>query len=700
MVFRHPIISVLMLSALVSCTSDGPVGAPDVGTSPGTPAPPLADAGSSSTPDVGSQDTCLDPGFVPLRRVSRRAFGQVLHDLLGADPQTAKNLPEDDIGHGFDHLGEVLSFTPVHLEQAEAITEIAVADALRVAPPAERAIYPAEELTASVGGPHRSGGWNLWSRGELELFFSAPAGGTYEISVYGYGQQAGPDPARMTLWVDNAEVHTFDVTAEGAPAAHVHRVAVEPGERRIAVEFINDFYNPEAPDPSQRDRNLIIDRIEINGPFELELDNPIREGLIDCDTSLGASCVMPALRRFAERAWRQQIGETDWARYSELINQTVAAGAAWEEALHVGLKTIVLSPRLLYLLEPSVGPEPARLNGYELATRLAFFLWDAPPDPALLEAARLGQLDQSEGFETQVDRMLASPKAQQLLESFFAQWLHLSNLETVQPDYHYFPTFDEPLRRAMRQETDLVLSWLFNGDQSLSDLFSSAPTYVNDRLKAHYGLEAQGQALEGHDGWFEVDGQAAGRGGLLTHGSILTLTSFPTRTSPVKRGKWVLERLLCDAPPPPPPGVEDNLDDPELGGTFRERLAQHRADPACAACHQSMDPIGLGMDGYDGVGARRAEAIDTTGALPDGRSFDGLAELQEIIADDPRLSECFVEQMVIYALARAPRTLDRCHKEAILDEFRASGQGVKTLFKTITSSRLFIESRARQEGER
>ena len=673
------------------------------------PAPdPLTDAGAPSggvdagamTPDAGVTERCDDPGFVPLRRISRRAFGHALRDLLGANPALADQLPEDDIGHGFDHLGEVLSFTPVHLEQAEAVVDQAVADALRVAPPPARTIYPAEELEASVGGPTRNGGWNLWSRGELELFFEAPAGGTYAISIYAYGQQAGPDPARMTLYLDSGEVRTFDVTAEGQPAEYTQRVSVEPGEHRVAVEFINDYYRPDAPDPSQRDRNLIVDRIELDGPYDLRLDNPIREGIITCDTSLGAPCVLPALKGFAERAWRRTLPPDDWSRFSAYLEQTVANGSDWEQALALGLKTIMLSPRLLYLLEPSTGDEPARLNGFELAARLAFFLWDAPPDRELLEAARSGELDEVAGFTAQVDRMLAAPQAEQLLESFFAQWLHLANLETVQPDYHYFPSFDEPLRRSMRQETDLLLRWLFRSDRSLADAFTQAPTMVDARLKTHYGLDEQGRALDEVEGWYQVDGEPAGRGGLLTHGSILTLTSFPTRTSPVKRGKWVLERLLCDAPPPPPPGVEDNLDDPELGGTLRERLARHRADPACAACHQSMDPIGLGMDGYDGIGARKTEAIDTTGELPDGRSFDGLIELQAIIAEDPRLSECFVEQMVIYALARAPRRLDRCHKEAIHREFKASGQGVKTLFKLIAESRLFTESRRRQEGER
>ena len=692
---QQPSIVFVTLLALISCTNEEPSAFADAGS----PAVLQPDAGSAPSTDAGAQETCLDPGFVPLRRISRRAFGHTLRDLFGAQPSIADQWPEDDIGHGFDHLGEVLSFTPVHLEQAEALLDQVITDALRVAPPPRRTLYPAEELEATVGGPVRQGGWNLWSRGEIELYFNAPAGGTYEIAIYAYGQQAGPDPARMTLWLDSAELRNFDVVAENNSVAHVHRVAVEPGRRRVAVEFINDYYQPDAPDPGQRDRNLIIDRIEIDGPYQLEVDNPVRNQLIDCDMSLGAPCVIPALKRFAERAWRHEVSDSDWARFTQFINQTVQAGAPWEEAFHLGLKTITMSPRLLYLLEPSVGDEPARLNGYELATRLAYFLWDGPPDAVLLEAARQGQLDQAPGFDAQVDRMLASPRAQQLLVSFFAQWLHLANLETVQPDYHYFPTFDEPLRRAMRQETDLVLSWLFNGDQSLPALFSNAPTYVNERLKAHYAIEAEGEAIPGAEGWFEVDGNAAGRGGLLTHGSILTLTSFPTRTSPVKRGKWVLERLLCDAPPPPPPGVEDNLEDLEPGETLRERLARHRADPACAACHQSMDPIGLGMDGYDGIGSRRAEAIDTTGELPDGRAFDGLAELQTIIADDPRLSECFVEQMVIYALARAPRRLDRCHKEAITEEFRTSGQGVKTLFKTITSSRLFTESRARQEGE-
>jgi hypothetical protein len=465
------------------------------------------------------------------------------------------------------------------------------------------------------------------------------------------------------------------------------------------VAFINDYYAPDDPDPTQRDRNLIVDRLEIEGPFDITLDNELRDALIPCDIAAGAACALPSLRVFAAKAWRSELLDADFAPLQRLLEHVVAGGASWEDAIRLGMKTVLLSPRLTYLVE-SPSDQSQRLNGYELATRLAFFLWDAPPDSDLLAAAGRGELDNPDNYLRVVDTALASPKTQQILTSFFAQWLQLSNLDSLQPDYHFFADFDEPLRRAMRLETDLLLSWAFNGGHSLADLIDGAPSFVNERLAAHYGVAPQGNRIAEHEGWFESDASAAHRGGLLSNASVLTLTSFPTRTSPVKRGKWVLERLLCDAPPPPPPGVEGNFEDVNQDATLRERLAQHRADPSCAGCHQSMDPIGLGMEGFDGIGRRVEPRPDVTGELPDGRNFNGLLELQTIIAGDDRLSECFVEQMLIYALARAPRGLDDCHKETLAERFQESGLNLQELLKYVASSKLFTHSRIRQEGER
>lgn len=689
--------SFILLSLLVgACSTE----------QPGSDDPPLAldsgapaqDAGSQEV-DAGPGESCDDPGFVPLRRLTRRAFGHALRDLLGVDAALAEPMPEDDIGHGYDHLGEVLSFTAVHFAQAEQIIESALEQALRRAPDVALSNLPAEDLGGEVGGPNRNGGWNLWSNGELVTSWNAAVGGTYILRAYAYGQQAGDEPARMTFRLDNVDGQTFDVANSNTPARFQTRVAVEPGVHSFAVAFINDYYAPNDPDPNQRDRNLIVDRLEIEGPFDISINNELRDALIPCDLVAGADCALPSLRNFAAKAWRTELADADFSPLQRLLEHTVAAGASWEDALRLAMKTVLLSPRLTYLIE-TPSEQVHRLSGYELATRLAFFLWDAPPDADLLSAAGRGELDSPEPYLRIVEAALASPKTQQILTSFFAQWLQLSNLDSLQPDYHFFPDFDEPLRRAMRLETDLLLAWAFNGDHSLAQLIDGAPSFVNDRLAAHYDVPPQGTAVPGHEGWFEVDARAAHRGGLLSNASVLTLTSFPTRTSPVKRGKWVLERLLCDAPPPPPPGVEGNFEDVNQGASLRERLAQHRADPSCTGCHLSMDPIGLGMEGFDGIGRRIDPRPDVTGELPDGRSFNGVLELQTIIANDDRLSECFVEQMLIYALARAPRGLDDCHKDTLIERFRESQLNLRDLLKLVASSKLFTHSRIRQEGER
>ena len=653
------------------------------------------DAGAGAA-DAGITVACPDPGFVPLRRLGRRAFGNALADLLGVNPNSAAPWPEDQFGHGFDHIGEVLSFSPVHLEQGELIIDAALAQALAMAPQPELRTFPGEFLDSEVGTAIDSGGWNLSNNGSLSIEFPAPVAGTYHLRAFAYGEQAGDQVPQMTLSLNGAELRRIDVYAVNDPQRYQVEVRLEARSHEFSVAFINDFEDPDHPDPTQRDRNLVIHRLEVEGPFDAPVLSA-RNRLLHCDPESGLTCARSILGDFASKAWRRALATAELGRLVALAGATQSAGASWEEAIVVGLKAILLSPNFLYIIERTQ-PEPQRLSGHELATRLALFLWDSTPDAALFSAASSGALDHDEGVAETVATMLADPRSQRLISTFFAQWLHLLNLEGAQPDYHFFPDFDEELRASMRRETDLLLAWLFNGDRPLTDLLVGAPTFLDARLGAHYGLSAQGTAVADNPGWFQRDGSEAQRGGILTHASILTLTSSRVRASPVKRGKWVLERLLCDAPPPPPPGAVESFDEEEEGD-LRARLARHRSDPACASCHQSMDPIGLGIEAFDGIGSLLAEPPDVSGSLPDGRTFAGVIELQTLLAEDPRLAECFIRQVLIYALARAPRALDRCHADELAQGLGAEGLRIRALIARVATSRVFTHSRQRREAE-
>jgi hypothetical protein len=653
--------------------------------------------GSDAGPVV---DSCADPGFVPLRRLSRSAYGNSLSDLLGFDVNVSQ-MPDDDVGYGYNHIGEVLSVSSVHVELYEAIAAQAVAQLLRTQVPAQQWDYTGQEVGSEVGGASRNGAWNLWSNGSMLIEQVLPAGGVYEFRIKAWAQQAGEQLAKMEVSIDGVTQEVFDVApTEAGPLFTLRSGDLSAGYHTFSVAFINDYYDPDNVDPAQRDRNLLIGAFEIEGPFDAVVDNAVRARWVPCaaDGDADEACVRSSVAAFARRAWRGTLDAAAVDRLMALAAGAVSGGGTWDEGLAMAFQAILLSPRFLYLAELDAQAEAHRLSGTELASRLSYLLWNSLPDESLLAQAEAGELDTDEGLGRIVSSMMVDAKASRLVGQFFGQWLNLDPLKILQPDYNVFPEWDDDLRAAMRTETDLVAAWAFNENVGLDRLIDSAPVFINQRLADHYDTEFAGDPVPGAEGFVRAR-DVPGRGGLLTQGSILTLTSFPNRTSPVVRGKWVLERLLCDAPPPPPPGVEGDFGDVDQRADLRERLAQHRADPACAGCHESMDPIGLGMEGMDGIGRYLPDGIDQTGELPDGRSFDGIAELQAILAADDRLAECFVRQVYIYALARGPRGFDRCHLADLTTDFRSGGLRLRDLFARVAASAPFTARRPMSEGE-
>jgi hypothetical protein len=663
---------------------------------------PASPASPAVVPDAGTrgEDVCADPGFVPLRRLSRSAYSNSLSDLLGF-PVDVSRLPDDDVGYGFNHIGEVLSVSAVHVEHYEAITAAAVAELLRTTAALRSWTYNAETVGSDVGGATRAGGWNMWSNGSMLIEQVLDAPGVYEFRTEAWAQQAGPELAKMDVLIDGVSQRIFDVAAtEPGTVFSVRSGELSAGYHTFSVAFTNDYYDPDNPDPAQRDRNLLLAAFEIEGPFDAAVDSAMRARWVPCAASGGAdeACVRASVAGFARAAWRRGVDADSVDRLVALAGRAVSGGGTWDEGLALAFQAVLLSPRFLYLVELDAAAEASRLSGFELATRLSYLLWNSLPDADLLARAEAGELDSDAGLAGVLSAMMADDRSSRLVDQFFGQWLNLRALEPLQPDYNVFPEWDDELRAAMRRETELVSAWAFGSNAGLDRLIDAAPVFINQRLADHYGTPFVGEPVPGAEGFVRA-AEVPGRGGLLTQGSILTLTSFPNRTSPVRRGKWVLERLLCDAPPPPPPGVEGELDDVDQRADLRERLAQHRADPACAGCHESMDPIGLGMEGMDGIGRHLPDGIDTTGELPDGRSFDGVAELQSILAADPRLAACFVRHVYTYALARGPRTLDRCHLADLTADFSAGGLHLRDLFARVAASPSFTHRRLMLEGE-
>lgn len=377
---------------------------------------------------------------------------------------------------------------------------------------------------------------------------------------------------------------------------------------------------------------------------------------------------------FAQKAFRRPLTEEQRRQFADMRRAARSAGLSEDESIKHVMTAILVSPQFLFRLEqdPPPGESVRPLDDYELASRLSYFLWSTMPDDELFDRAARGELKQPAVLTAQVERMLKDPKARALVDNFAGQWLQLRDVAKVTPDPGLFPEFDEALRQAMRMETELLIMNIIREDRSILEFLTADYTFVNRRLARHYGLPA----VDSED--FVQVPVPKGRRGVLTHASILTLTSNPTRTSPVKRGKWILENILGEPPPPPPPNVPE-LEEVELLGSLREKMEQHRANPACAVCHQQMDTLGFGLEHFDAIGAWRDRdgrfEIDASGELPGGRQFAEASQLMQILAEEKRnaFCRCLIEKILVYALGRGLQSHDRCTIKQIMANLEEGG---------------------------
>jgi mono/diheme cytochrome c family protein len=405
------------------------------------------------------------------------------------------------------------------------------------------------------------------------------------------------------------------------------------------------------------------------------------------------------MEAFATRAFRRPVTDAELERLSDLRRAVRENGGSSDASFRAACVAVLSSPHFLFRVEqdPAADDEDGirELSDYEVATRLSYFLWSSMPDEELFGLAKEGKLRDRETLEAQARRMLLDPRARALVDNFAGQWLQLRDVDKLSPDPERYPAFDEALRTAMRRETELFFEALIRDDRSVLDFLTADFSYVNARLARHYGIEG----VAGDE--FRRVALPEDRRGVLTQASILMLTSNPTRTSPVKRGKWILENFLGEPPPPPPPGVEELDEEAETLGSLRERMEQHRANPSCAVCHTQMDALGFGLENFDGVGAWRERdgrfAINAAGELPGGRGFTGPAELMDVLSREKReqFCRCLTEKMLTYALGRGLGVHDRCAVNTILarmaeEEFRFS-----SLVSGIVTSEPFLMRESR-----
>jgi hypothetical protein len=486
---------------------------------------------------------------------------------------------------------------------------------------------------------------------------------------------------------------TYEITARaGKPQTIEFRLDRVPGVNRAGVAIVRP---PEGEEPPR----LFIEHIWSEGPLDTR---PAFQAamLAGLEGKPEAERTRLVLTRLLTRGYRRPPTPRELETMTRVVTDTVADGRKWEAGIQRCLVALLCSPKFLFRVEldslpryPGAHP----IDEHQLASRLSYFLWSTMPDDELLNLAAKNQL--TPNLDAQVRRMLKDPKAEALTKNFALQWLQLERLKTFTPDNKLFPGFDERLRRAMLRETELFFGEIVHEDRSVLDLIDGDFTYVNDTLSQHYGLNSGGSpAGRGRSGYSGRGGEftrvtltGKDRGGLLTQASILTVTSNPTRTSPVKRGKWVLEQILGTPPPPPPPNVPELEQQQKLTGTLRQRMEQHRENPACANCHQQMDALGFAFENFDAIGRFRAKTdegpIDPSGTLPDGKSFQGPAELKAILkAKQELVVRNLAEKLLTYGIGRGLEFYDNRALNQICAETAKADHKFSALITAIVKS--------------
>ena len=662
-------------------------------------------------------------GRVTIRRLNRVEYNHTIRDLVGVDFNPSADFPNDDVGYGFDNIGDVLSVSPLLLEKyltaAEAILERAIVIADPPKPKKERLGSPRPSFGA--GGERRGGGQFLHGRGQIagQIYLDE---GDYTVRADVFGQQLGDEPVRAAIRVGVETLREFEVTATAAePATIEAKVRIKGGSRTIAVAFLNPYTEPPKPgeepepepvprkncdpfravDPDKNKRVLVVRNISLDGPYNPpppELPEAHRRIFAHRPDQTPREAAREIIGRFAAKAFRRPGRPEEVDRLLKLYDLGEQDGDRFEDRIRRALEGVLIWPDFLFRVEldpPGLAPGTSfPIGEYELASRLSYFLWSSMPDDELFDLAGRGKL--REDLEPQVRRMLADPRSAAFVRNFPGQWLTTRKLAYVAPDPKEFPGFDEDLRSAMVRETELFFEAILRENRSILDLLDADFSFVNERLAKHYGIEG----VKGTE--FRRVKLPANRGGVLTQASILTLTSNPTRTSPVKRGKWVLDQILGTPPPPPPPDVPSLPETKQLTGTLRQVMEQHRANATCASCHNRMDPIGFAFENYDAVGAWRDKDGDTTvdpsGVLPGGRAFRGPAELKAILRDKKeQFSRSLVEKILTYAIGRGLEYYDRCAVDEILEALRRDDDRFVALMVGVVESGPFQKQTTRKD---
>ncbi|MEO8126905.1 MAG: DUF1592 domain-containing protein [Bryobacteraceae bacterium] len=728
---------------------------------PGVPHPPEA-ATKSVTHWIETEFDRLDravkpeAGRVTARRLNKAEYNDTMRDLLGVDIHPAERFPADNAAYGFDNISDALNLTPALLENYVDAAERVVRTAI---------FGPEKRKPAAIhySAPVRINETRGQSKPPADLFhydftglstlhsahfihrFPVDAEYSFRLVLNGHRPNQS-EPVHPALFIDGKLIKEFEVDATDLEGQNVEvRTRVTAGEHLLSESYIKTYHglppSYNGPEPSKRPPEPLIsargkltekdietlrkygtriktDAIEtrIDNRFEsLDVGGPFNQvtaaspeslrKIFVCGHSAGKhtnACARTILTSFATRAFRRPVTAKEVEQFTGYVTMARKNGDSFEEGIATALQAVLVSPNFLYRIErdqkAQAGAISVPVSPYELASRLSYFLWSSMPDAELLRVAGQGTLRQPAVLEAQVKRMLRDPKSFALTENFAGQWLQFRNIEVVRPDQEKFPMFDDALRLAMRRETELFIDNIVRQNGSVLELLDANYTFLNERLARFYGIPGvTGPEFRKVD----VSGTERG-GGVLAQASILTVSSYSTRTSPVLRGKWILENILNAPPPAPPPGVPP-LEESKSGqnATLRQQMEQHRKNPTCASCHSRMDPLGFGLENFNAIGAWRKEdgklPLDVSGSLPDGRSFQTPAQLKALLKDD---REAYVhgltEKLLMYAIGRGLERFDRPAVNAIATNLAAKDYQFSQLVMGIVNSLPFQMRHARE----
>ena len=641
-----------------------------------------------------------DPGRVTARRLNRNEYSNTIRDLLAVDFRAERDFPTDDSGHGFDNMSDVLTISPVLMEKYIAAAERIASRAIGADP------LPKKPVEAEYHIKHKT--IRRVDASTIEATHRLDWDGEYIVRI-GLPGERGQDAKPVTLgfWMNGKLLQTSLVETKPSKLEYFDpysdtelRLALPAGDHVFRAGFINDDFVKTVPEKElyNSKKNKFLNSITFVGPFPAKVEKASRKKILTCDPNTGAACVDKILSTLARRAYRRPVTKAEVASLAKFVAMAKAEGQSVEQGIQLAIQAMLVSPHFLFRIERDLDPtDPSKvhkISDLELASRLSYFLWTSMPDDELLSIAEAGKLRQPGILEAQVKRMLADERSSALADNFAGQWLETRNLDSITPDPKKFPEWGPELRDSMKTETRMFFESVLRENRPLSEFLDAKYTFLDERLAKHYGIEGVSGGT-----FRRVELTTDQRGGLLSQASILSISSYPTRTSPVIRGKYLLQNFLGAPPPAPPPDVP-TLDEEAVGnaGSLRQQLEKHRSNATCASCHNRMDVLGFGLENYDAIGKWRTMdgkfPVDISGTFPNGKSFSTPAEMKVLLKEElPDFARCIIEKMLTYSLGRGLEKYDRKTIDEIGRKLSASGYQFQTLISEIVQSLPFQSRR-------